>query len=58
LVLSGESSSCCFIVGASLAVGTKEQTLMLVWSLTGFFAGFIYPAWCAIYPDNEEINLR
>jgi len=31
---------------------------MLVWSLTGFFAGFIYPAWCAIYPDNEEINLR
>ena len=27
---------------------------MLLWSTTGFFAGFIYPAWCAIYSETAE----
>ncbi len=27
---------------------------MLIWSLTGFFAGFIYPAWCALYSETAE----
>jgi hypothetical protein len=27
---------------------------VLIWSLTGFFAGFIYPAWCAIYSETAE----
>ena len=27
---------------------------MLLWSTTGFFAGFIYPAWCAIYSESAE----
>jgi hypothetical protein len=28
--------------------------LTMVWSATGFFAGFIYPAWCAIYSETAE----
>jgi len=50
----GITTGCCFLIGASLPVGTSEQTLVLVWSLTGFFAGFIYPAWCAIYSETAE----
>lgn len=50
----GVSTGVCFMVGATLPVGTPESTLVLVWSLTGFFAGFIYPAWCAIYSETAE----
>jgi MFS family permease len=50
----GLTTGACFLVGASLPTGTSESTLMLVWSLTGFFAGFIYPAWCAIYSETAE----
>jgi MFS family permease len=50
----GIATGLCFIVGATLPVGTPEITLMLVWSMTGFFAGFIYPAWCAIYSETAE----
>jgi len=50
----GVTTGCCFLIGASLPVGTSEATLMVVWSLTGFFAGFIYPAWCAIYSETAE----
>ena len=38
-----------FIYGSSLPLDLPETLLMLLWSTTGFFAGFIYPAWCAIY---------
>ena len=50
----GITTGACFLVGALLPVGTPELTLVLVWSLTGFFAGFIYPAWCAIYSETAE----
>lgn len=50
----GVTTGICFIVGASLPSDTSEQVLVLVWSLTGFFAGFIYPAWCAIYSETAE----
>jgi OPA family glycerol-3-phosphate transporter-like MFS transporter len=50
----GVATGVCFLVGANLPVGTSEAALMLVWSLTGFFAGFIYPAWCAIYSETAE----
>lgn len=50
----GITTGCCFIVGANLPLGTSEQVLILMWSLTGFFAGFIYPAWCAIYSETAE----
>ncbi|MCB1685336.1 MAG: hypothetical protein KDI31_12645, partial [Pseudomonadales bacterium] len=50
----GVSTGTCFVVGATLPVGTAESTLVLIWSLTGFFAGFIYPAWCAIYSETAE----
>ncbi|MEQ8484857.1 MAG: MFS transporter [Pseudomonadales bacterium] len=50
----GVSTGACFLVGASLPLGTPEPVLVLVWSLTGFFAGFIYPAWCAIYSETAE----
>lgn len=50
----GLTTGACFITGALLPVGTPEITLILVWSMTGFFAGFIYPAWCAIYSETAE----
>jgi len=50
----GVTTGICFIVGASLPADVSELTLVLIWSLTGFFAGFIYPAWCAIYSETAE----
>jgi MFS family permease len=50
----GLSTGACFIIGATLPSGTPEPVLTLVWSATGFFAGFIYPAWCAIYSETAE----
>jgi MFS family permease len=50
----GICTGVCFLVGSSLPFGTSETTLVLVWSATGFFAGFIYPAWCAIYSETAE----
>jgi MFS family permease len=50
----GVTTGACFLIGAGLPLGTPESTLVLVWSLTGFFAGFIYPAWCAIYSETAE----
>ncbi len=50
----GVTTGVCFLVGANLPAGTPEPLLMLVWSATGFFAGFIYPAWCAIYSETAE----
>lgn len=44
----------CYMVGANLPVGTPYPTLVLVWSLTGWFAGFIYPAWCAVFSETAE----
>jgi MFS family permease len=50
----GITTGACFLVGGNLPVGTPQDTLVLVWSLTGFFAGFIYPAWCALYSETAE----
>lgn len=50
----GVTTGVCFVIGASLPEDVPAQTLILVWSLTGFFAGFIYPAWCAIYSETAE----
>ena len=50
----GLSTGACFLIGATLPVGTSESLLVVIWSLTGFFAGFIYPAWCAIYSETAE----
>lgn len=50
----GVSTGACFLIGATLPVDTPEPVLMAVWSATGFFAGFIYPAWCAIYSETAE----
>ena len=50
----GVSTGICFLIGASLPEQVSISTLILVWSLTGFFAGFIYPAWCAIYSETAE----
>jgi MFS family permease len=50
----GATTGLCFIYGANLPTNTTETTLTLVWSMTGFFAGFIYPAWCAIYSETAE----
>ena len=50
----GLTTGACFMIGANLPVGTSADLLALVWSLTGFFAGFIYPAWCALYSETAE----
>ena len=50
----GITTGLCFIYGASLPQDTPQSMLTLVWSATGFFAGFIYPAWCAIYSETAE----
>jgi len=50
----GLTTGACFIVGANLPIDTQEGTLIALWSATGFFAGFIYPAWCAIYSETAE----
>ena len=50
----GVTTGLCFIVGANLPEDAAASTLILVWSSTGFFAGFIYPAWCAIYSETAE----
>lgn len=50
----GITTGICFFVGANLPQGTPEAVLMLLWSATGFFAGFIYPSWCAIYSETAE----
>jgi MFS family permease len=50
----GVTTGLCFIYGANLPSDASEATLTLVWSATGFFAGFIYPAWCAIYSETAE----
>jgi len=50
----GITTGLCFLFGATLPADTPESTLTMVWSATGFFAGFIYPAWCAIYSETAE----
>ena len=50
----GVTTGLCFIYGSRLPTDVSEATLTLVWSATGFFAGFIYPAWCAIYSETAE----
>ncbi len=50
----GVTTGLCFIYGAMLPASTSEATLVAVWSATGFFAGFIYPAWCALYSETAE----
>lgn len=50
----GLSTGLCFIYGSMLPADVPESLLMVLWSTTGFFAGFIYPAWCAIYSETAE----
>lgn len=50
----GVTTGVCLIVGATQPANTSIDKLALIWSLTGFFAGFIYPAWCAIYSETAE----
>jgi len=54
VAFGGLTTGVCFWIGASLPVDAPESTLAAVWSLTGFFAGFIYPAWCALYSETAE----
>ena len=50
----GVTTGLCFFVGANLPVDASDNVLIMVWSMTGFFAGFIYPSWCAIYSETAE----
>lgn len=50
----GITTGVCFLIGANLPEHVPMSTLTWVWSLTGFFAGFIYPSWCAIYSETAE----
>ena len=50
----GLTTGVCYFIGAALPVGTPYWKLALVWSATGWFAGFIYPAWCALFSETAE----
>lgn len=50
----GITTGLCYFIGANLPVDTSFPTLVLIWSLTGWFAGFIYPAWCAVFSETAE----
>jgi MFS family permease len=54
VAFGGLSTGACFWAGALLPLGSSEATLVAIWSLTGFCAGFIYPAWCALYSETAE----
>lgn len=50
----GVATGICYWIGAGLPLDTPFATLALVWSATGFCAGFIYPAWCAVFSETAE----
>ncbi|MHB1126185.1 MAG: MFS transporter [Bacillota bacterium] len=50
----GITTGIAFLLSAALPKGTSFGTLALAWSITGFFSGFIYPAWCAMISENAE----
>jgi OPA family glycerol-3-phosphate transporter-like MFS transporter len=50
----GLATGLCYFIGAALPVGTPYWKLAVVWSLTGWCAGFIYPAWCALFSETAE----
>ena len=52
--VGGLTTGLCYFVGAALPVGTPYWKLAVVWSLTGWCAGFIYPAWCALFSETAE----
>lgn len=52
--VGGVTTGICYFVGAALPVGTPYWKLAVVWSLTGCCAGFIYPAWCALFSETAE----
>ena len=54
IAFGGVSTGLCFLWAASRPVGTSYVALALSWSITGWFAGFIYPAWCALVSECAE----
>jgi sugar phosphate permease len=50
----GLTTGIMFLVLAALPRGTSISVLAIVWALTGWFAGFIYPAWCARLSEDCE----
>jgi MFS family permease len=53
--VGGLTTGLCYFIGAALPVGTPYWKLAVVWSLTGWCAGFIYPAWCALFSETAEL---
>ena len=53
-VFGGVTTGMMFLVLAGLPRGTSIGVLAVVWALTGWFAGFIYPAWCALLSEDCE----
>jgi len=50
----GIATGLCYMVGANLPLDTPFVHLVFIWSLTGCCAGFIYPAWCAVFSETAE----
>lgn len=50
----GIATGICYMVGANLPLDTPFVHLVVIWSLTGWCAGFIYPAWCAVFSETAE----
>lgn len=50
----GICTGICIVWASGLPQDTSYTTLAIVWAVTGWFSGFIYPAWCAIVSENAE----
>ena len=53
-IFGGITTGIMLIILATLPPNASTTSLITVWCLIGFFAGFIYPAWCALISENAE----
>jgi MFS family permease len=57
IAFGGLTTGGCFIIGANLPVDTPETTLMLMWSVTGFFCRFHLSCLvCHVFRNREAIS--
>lgn len=54
IAFGGIATGLCFLWAASRPLGTSYAALAVTWCITGWFSGFIYPAWCAQVSENAE----
>src|SRR5699024_2702851 len=53
-VFGGITTGIMFFILATLPSTVTVTTLLVLWAISGFFSGFIYPAWCALLSESAE----